>query len=268
MKTIVTPKAPVRYPYITTPDTRFNPDGQYRATLVLDPSEPGVTEFIEQIEKIAKNYFEDLAARDPKKKHLTKTYKLPFSADIDPETGEDSGKILCRVKSSYKPALFDAKRNPIVGPIAIGSGTIVRMAVVPRCYETLQGGLTLYMNQVQIIELKEPFGSPVAGFSDEEGGFTISESPFSPSAPASETQPSFSDLDDTIPMDDAPPKSHNYSEGVALVFANNPKLRESAELAGISDQEINALFEQKRGNEKLFIIALNQLIYRRSANGI
>lgn len=266
MKSIVTPKAPVRYPYITAPDTRFNPDGQYRATLVLDPSEPGVTEFIEQIEKIAKNYFDDLANRDPKKKHLAKTYKLPFSADIDPDTGEDSGKILCRVKSSYKPALFDAKRNPIVGPIAIGSGSIVRMAVVPRCYETLQGGLTLYMNQVQIIELKEPFGAPAAGFSDEEGGFVVAESPFSPSAPASETQPPF--LEDDIPFEDAPPKSRDYSEGVALVFANNPKLRASAEEAGISASEINELFEQKRGNEKLFIIALNQLIYRRNSNGV
>jgi hypothetical protein len=90
--------------------------------------------------------------------------KLPIKKD------KKTGQLFLEATSGekYRPAVFDAKNNKIPGGLAIGGGTKMKLDVSINAYEGFGGGINLYMNAVQVLDLVEK-GVGKSNFGEEEG---------------------------------------------------------------------------------------------------
>lgn len=169
----VTPAGIAQYPYLTTPDTKFNPDGDYKVNLEIDPTE--ITTFLdEQLEA-------SIAAA--KKENPGKRIK---EGDAPYSVNEDTGKVTLRFKLKAKvhpkngesfdqsPALFDAKGKPLGKDVKIGGGSKIKVSyeILPYYTAIAGAGISLRLKAVQVIDLVEysSGGSGESyGFGKEDG---------------------------------------------------------------------------------------------------
>lgn len=172
----VTPAGIAQYPYLTKPDTKFNPDGEYKLKLEIpsDKAQDLVTFLDEQFA---------LAQEKAKKDNPGKKIKPgnePY--EIDEDTGKVTVNFKLKAKVTpkngdpfeQKPAIFDSKGKPIQGDAKVGGGSKVKVAyeVLPYFTAIAGAGVSLRMKAVQVIELVEYSGGAGAGaygFGEEEG---------------------------------------------------------------------------------------------------
>lgn len=195
--TLMTPvAAPAIWPALNEPDYKFKKDtGEWHVRLRLD--EEALAAFQPLIDAATELRDE---AFEAKKDELTKAKKGAILKDlnvadvirpeVDPETGEETGNYIFRASLGYKveikngpkagqvfykrPDIFDAKRNVLKNPPRIGSGSLLKLAVVPMDYfmpkdKTI--GVRFELAAVQIIKRVEG-GQRTAGdygFGEEEG---------------------------------------------------------------------------------------------------
>lgn len=132
------------YVFIKNPYTQHDPDGEFKANLIVDPDDGGVTEFLTEI-KAASNGG-----------HL-------------PYTKNDDGTVTVKFKSKYRPKVADAHGHyydeedvPMVG-----NGSKIRIAYNMKPWEFGgKNGVKLYLQGVQILDLIPYEGSM---FDAEEG---------------------------------------------------------------------------------------------------
>lgn len=156
LKTTVTPKGVLSWPYIGKPDTRYNPEGVYKTSLIV-PAETA-----EPLMTMCKDAFiaEYGAAKMAKA-------NMPFSSELD-DQGQETGNVVFKFKSKRSPKLYDAKGKVINKVLQVSSGTVAKIATAINPYMTgINVGVSLYLNDVQIIELVE-YGAG-AKFEAEEG---------------------------------------------------------------------------------------------------
>lgn len=172
-----TPAGIAQYPYLTKPDTKFNPDGEYKLSVeIKDPnlSAPLVAFLDEQF-----------AASVAKAKKENPGKKIK-EGDVPYSVNDDTGAVTVRFKLKAKvtpkmgdpfeqrPALFDAKGKPIGADAKIGGGSKVKVAyeLVPYYTAIAGAGVSLRLKAVQVIDLVEFSGgasSEAYGFGQEEG---------------------------------------------------------------------------------------------------
>jgi hypothetical protein len=171
----VSPAGIAQYPYLTKPDTKFNPDGEYKLKLEIpaDQAQDIVTFLDEQHE---------LAQAKAKKDNPGKKIK---EGSAPYEVNEDTGKVSVSFKLKakvtpksgdpfeQKPAIFDAKGKPLQDA-KIGGGSKVKVAyeLVPYYTAIAGAGVSLRMKAVQVIDLVEYGGGAGAdayGFGEEDG---------------------------------------------------------------------------------------------------
>nr|WP_320145682.1 hypothetical protein [uncultured Anaeromusa sp.] len=97
------------------------------------------------------------------------TFKFTTKSTWKNKAGEEMPKVV---------PVFDAKGKPYTGPIGNGSIGLVCYTVAPKTTSTTNYGTSLWLNAIQILELKEFSGGTQEagnfGFSEQEGfeGFT------------------------------------------------------------------------------------------------
>ena len=171
----ITPAGIAQYPYLTKPDTKFNPDGEYKISLEIPAMEASnITAFLDGQHEasVAK------AKKDNAGKKI-KEGDVPYS--INEETGAVTVKFKLKAKVTpkigdpfeQKPAIFDAKGKPVVDA-KVGGGSKVKVAyeLIPYYTAIAGAGISLRMKAVQIIDLKEFSGGAGAdayGFGEEDG---------------------------------------------------------------------------------------------------
>jgi hypothetical protein len=151
----VTPKGNASYPKLTKPDTKFKAEGEYTTGLILGEKEGKA--FLETLKEAAVEELGNKAAQSA----------------IYPVKEED-GKMVFKFKSKNKPKLYDSHGKPIKdAELNVGSGSVLKVAGAV-AFPKVQGKqyVSLYLNQVQVIELVEFSSSP---FGDEGDGFTASD---------------------------------------------------------------------------------------------
>jgi hypothetical protein len=216
--TLNSPKGAFKFPKLTTPDTKFKAEGEYSVKLIVASDAPGVADLISKCDKEAADSLKEAKANAKNAAEAKKweTKYLPYAHVEDEESGEPTGEVEFKftMKASgvskktgkpwtRKPALFDAKGNPIKGEVEIGGGTIGKISfqIIPYAPTTTVGAsCKLALEAVQIIELRQ-FGDKSAsayGFGEEDGyEYTKDEdgeSPFSGNegeAPAGEEEVEF-----------------------------------------------------------------------------
>jgi hypothetical protein len=172
----VTPMGVAQYPYLTKPDTKFNPDGEYKVNLEIPAEEASeIMSFLdEQLEaSVAK-------AKEENKGKKIKEGDAPYSVN------EDTGKVTLKFKLKakvttksgdeweQKVAVFDAKGTPVTKTPNIGGGSKMKVSyeVIPFYTSLVGAGISLRMRAVQVIELVEFSGGASAdsfGFGKEDG---------------------------------------------------------------------------------------------------
>lgn len=156
---VTTPTGVALYPWLSKPDTKFSTDGEYKVNLVLskDDAKP-IVDIINEV--FSENLQSEM--KKQKKKEL-KTANPPYQDELD-DNGQATGNVIFKFKSKamYKPALFDAKGNTMVGSnIWGGSEVRVNASVSPYFTPTVGAGVALRLRAVQVIALVE--GSEGAG---------------------------------------------------------------------------------------------------------
>jgi len=98
--------------------------------------------------------------------------QMPIKKEKDKE-GEYTGRFFIRFKTGeqYPPKVFD-KFGQIIGPeTLVGNGSTVRVAYTMAEYSAFGGGITFYLQAVQVDDLVEYKGNSATdfGFPVEEG---------------------------------------------------------------------------------------------------
>ena len=158
-------KVPVMYPWVNQPDTKFDPDGLYRVEAVFDPKDEEHKAWLGQLAK----FFEE--AKAELKKTGKQANNKPWKKQVDPETKEETGKIVVAFKSKFRPKAFDAKGHSFPEDTNIGNDSVCRISFEKRPYEGMGGGLKLYFKAIQVISLVPWEGGSADdyGFDEEEG---------------------------------------------------------------------------------------------------
>lgn len=124
--------------------------------------------------------------------------KLPWKAEKKDK--QPTGKLHLEATSGedYPPPFFDAKGNEIPrSKVKIGGGSVIKLDVTVNPYTGFGGGINLYINSVQIIELKQ---RSTNRFEAEEGGFVYSEDATTDDEADTKTSAPSTDMDDDIPF--------------------------------------------------------------------
>ena len=158
----LTPKTVCRFPFLTVADTKFKQDGIYRIELIFDPKIKEHNDFL----KHCKNLYTQ-----------SKGQNLPYKEEVDLETKEKTGKYIVKFTSNYRPKIFDAKGYHMDDDVLVGNGSVVRVSYGYSFYEGMNGGVKLYLQAVQVLELVEWNGGTFEdyGFQSEQGYSGVNE---------------------------------------------------------------------------------------------
>lgn len=153
---ITSPAGIAVYPKIEKPDTKFDANGVYSVDLDLSGEEADT--LVAKLQKIADaDYANECKAKG--KKSL-KRADMPWKETDD---GKTRFKFKLKAKGGtgdkqwdQKPALFDAKGNP-VSNLNVGSGSTIKVAFDCAPYFTAMvgHGISLRLRAVQVLELRE-----------------------------------------------------------------------------------------------------------------
>ena len=195
-----TPKGLAQYPSIKTPDTKFNPEGDYKVNLVMEDDEK-TNALVSKLEAILEDFYEN---DDDVLYAISKGRKV-VTQDIYEK--DEEGRIVMKFKQKavitkkngskipVKIRQFDSKGKPI--DVNIGRDSVIKVSFTANPYympSTRTCGLSLRLLAVQVISLNE-FGDASAssyGFEEEEG--YNGEEP-------EDSSKSFEDIDSDVPGD-------------------------------------------------------------------
>lgn len=204
MATIPSPRGVAVWASVNDPDTKFNAAGVYSVKLAFDPNEPAVQAFLAKAEAARDAEFAKQAKEleDAGKKGLVKNLKVAplFTAEVDNETGDETGRILINFKMtasgvskktgkpwSRKPTIVNGAGVVLKNPPKVGSGSVLKVSCELRGYYVAKDkevGVSYKLEGVQIIKLVT-FGTRDAasmGFGAEEDADDVEDAAPAPAA--------------------------------------------------------------------------------------
>ena len=159
------------YPHLNKPDVKFNENGEYKVNLQIP--EDKAKGMIAIYEKAIQDSISEAEAKlnGKKVKLAPKPYSIENGQAVFKYKMKATG-INRKTKEpfSQRPALFDAKKNPLnPSSCNIWGGSKMKIAYVLRSYYSpaLGAGVTAQLKAVQIIELVE--GKQLDLFAKEDG---------------------------------------------------------------------------------------------------
>jgi len=191
---IITPAGIAKWCHVSVPNTKHVAEGEYSVDLALEGEDAEKLKAL--LDEAAEQAKQDALKNNPKEKGLILKAEVTtgYTAEIDGETGEPTGRTLFRFKNKAKGmkkdktpfevtiGIFDAKGKPMKGvKVGFGSKMKVSFEIVPFWSKGLKKvGVSLRLKAVQILDLKQYGGGDASsyGFGEEEG-YEYDESQFS-----------------------------------------------------------------------------------------
>tara|TARA_Y100000593_G_scaffold45350_2_gene86285 strand:+ start:1731 stop:2330 length:600 start_codon:yes stop_codon:yes gene_type:complete len=174
---LTTPAGIAKWAWVSKADTKYNSDGEFKVTLVLekDAAEP----LINKIEKELKEFYAGLKAQGKKK---IKEAVRPYGEEVDDE-GDPTGNVEFKFKSKAKfvPRIpvFDSSGKPMTN-VDVWSGSKIKVNTTLAPYSAGIGeGLSMRLNAVQVIDLVRGTNGTAEGygFGEEDGYVHEDEEP-------------------------------------------------------------------------------------------
>lgn len=189
-KTIMrTPVGKAMWAHLTVPDTKFNPEGEYKVKLVLDAKK--AEGLLKELDALTESNYEAACKENPKKKAKINNVEA-YQPEVD-DDGNETGNVELsfKLKASgttrtgqaftQKPALVDAKGKAISNrDFKIGNGSEIAVAFEPVPYfmqSTNNASVSLRLKAVQIVNLLDYADGSAFGFETFDEGFTASSAP-------------------------------------------------------------------------------------------
>jgi hypothetical protein len=122
---------------------------KYQIDLCFDPANPDWKEWCTKVRaEIAA-----IPATIDDNTGLPMPKQMPIKWEYD-ENDQKTGRLYVTFKTSdkFKPKIFDA-RNEVMDGVMIGNGSEVRVNYSPNTYKTFGGGVSFYLNAVQVVKL-------------------------------------------------------------------------------------------------------------------
>jgi len=211
----ITAACECRYPWLTTPDTKFKAEGKYRVELLMS---------MEQLTALAKEVMPDVNEQKAKvQKGEFANWKLvwPVKDEINDETEKPTGRKIIMFEQNAKitrgngqvdalhVVVVDSKNKPVPADVKLGTGSVLKIAFKVRVVEskiTKDIRIKFHPMAAQIISLvewKQDFGF------EEEDGYTADGNGFDEPATTS-------GLDD-FPFGSEEPPSQTITPSVSEV---------------------------------------------------
>lgn len=163
-------------------DDRGKPKGEpkYQIDVCFDPTNPDWKAVAADLQKLI-NAIPTQFDKDgqPMKKQAL------FKKELD-ENDQPTGRFYITFKTGTKfhPAVFDNYGQPIPETVMIGNESRVRISYTPAGYTAFGGGVNLYLNAVQVVELVEFQSRDAKGY-----GFEVEAAPVAAAGGAAQPQP-------------------------------------------------------------------------------
>lgn len=151
-----TNKGRAQYPWLTSPDTKYDSDGVYHTSLIVPADQAKA--IIDQVKEFAKDEMGKKA----------QTAQMPFKSD--PVTGE----IVFTAKTKFEPKFYDSSGAILVGNKIpkLYRGSVLKLGGNFTIYDLGSNhGVKMNLSKVQVIELGDPNQDDSEGFDAVEGGF-------------------------------------------------------------------------------------------------
>lgn len=169
-----TPRGVAVFPHLDKPDTKFAKEGEegkysVKLRLRLDEARPLIDQLNAEMAASLKE-----AIADPANKGKAKQADPPYQID------EESGTVTVTFKSKLKPALFDATPKPIEAEVWGGSEIKVNFCIGRFFTKLVGAGVTLYLNAVQVLQLRtRGMGGDAGayGFQGDDEGYQADNAP-------------------------------------------------------------------------------------------
>lgn len=150
----LTPVGIAKWAHVQTPKAPFEGKGdpKYMIDVVFDPKDEVAAEWLRDI----RAKVEALPVQIDKKTGDPLRKQSPLKRDLD-EQDQPTGKIVVTFKTGakFKPGLFNRHGTVIPPEVLIGNGSKVRVNYGENAYDGFGGGINLYLNAVQVLELVE-----------------------------------------------------------------------------------------------------------------
>ncbi len=168
---ILTPIGEAKWAHVQTPKQPFKDergvskgDPKYQIDVVFDPKDTEWARFTEAV----KRRLDALPQQVDKKTQKPIEKQDPIKYELD-DNDRPTGRMYVTFKTGekFQPGVFNKYGEAIKDKV--GNGSKVRVSFTPVPYEAFGGGLALYLNAVQVLELVE-FGTRSAasyGFETE-----------------------------------------------------------------------------------------------------
>jgi len=177
---LITPRSNAAYSWLAKKDTKFDKEGTYKVTCVIDKENPGPgrTNF-GNTEVSGEDWIAGLLALCKEHGVASKVgaegCPIKDGDDLKDKEGnpkpEFAGKYLITFKTGYTPSLIDTKGNALPSSVPIYSGDIIKVAFQPQVREVKGTSyMSTYIHKVMLIE-KTTGNSDMFG---EEEGYEVS----------------------------------------------------------------------------------------------
>lgn len=177
---VVSPKGKALWCKVTEPDRKFDPEGTLSTSLVLDPNEPDVQAFIEKLEALQDQAFEE--TKETLGAKASQVRKRPFYVDHTDQEGNPTGNIVFKFALKNVDArkaqgraseivVVDSHKQAVNPVPLVGNDSLVRVASFVYPYYmavSKEIGISFMWTKMQIIELVEYAGKS-DDFDDEDG---------------------------------------------------------------------------------------------------
>lgn len=179
---LTTPKGYAQYPYLKDPDTKFNPDGDYKVNLAMDDNE-ATGKLIAKLQETLEDFYDN---DEEVAKAVAKGRKVIMSGIYE---NDEEGRIVLKFKQkakitkkngekiNIKLPQFDSRGKPMEAA-NIGRDSVIKVNFSVRPYylpTTKTCGLSLRPVAIQVIQLNEFSGgggtAESYGFGDEGEGY-------------------------------------------------------------------------------------------------
>ena len=140
-------------PGFTDDKGRSKGDPKYMIDVVFDPAVE--TEWAAWAKKLGAD-IKALPIQTDKKTGQPMAKQSPLKRELD-ANDQPTGRWYVTFKTSdkFKPGVFDEHGRPVAETVLVGNGSRVRVNYTPDTYEAFGGGITLYLNAVQVVKLVE-----------------------------------------------------------------------------------------------------------------
>lgn len=159
LERLLTPVGEAKWAHVHTPKKAFDDraEPKFQIDVVFDPKDPAWQSFGKDVQARVK---------------ACGGKNSPLKPEVEGEDDKPTGRWYCTFKTGAKfaPGVFDRFGKPIPPDVLVGNGSKVRVSYSPKPYEGFDGGLTMYLNAVQVLELVEykPKSAQNYGFETEQ----------------------------------------------------------------------------------------------------